>query len=341
VRALVVHPGVNFSVADVNNGVVAGLQANGVDTIGVNFDDYLAFFVSAHVKNGDEFMPAFEYEAAVRCAAVACIEAACYEFWPDIVVIVSGFFVPPEKYGLLRERGHKVVLWMTESPYEDERQLWMANSADVVVLNDPTNIDEFRKHNRNTHYIPHAYNPKIHHPGPARAWLQSDFCFVGTGYPSRIDFLEKVDWTDLDPVIIAGNWTQVSDDSPLLPKLLSSRGECINNSDAANLYRSTVCSANIYRKEAMRDDHVDGWAMGPREVELAACETFFAREPRGESDDLLTMLPTFDTPTELGDIARWAKRNPDTAREAAQQAHAAVAERTFDNHVAQLLRHIS
>ncbi len=340
-RAVVVHPGPSFSVADVNNGVVAGLRANGVDTVGVNFDSYLSFFVQASLERNGEYVRALEYEDAVRCAAVACIEAACYEFWPDLVVIVSGFFVPPEKYPLMRERGHKVVLWCTESPYEDDRQMWMASSADVVVLNDPTNIDEFRKHNPNTYYIPHAYNPTIHHPGPGRKWLQSDFAFVGTGYPSRIELLEKVDWTGLDPVILAGNWTHLGDDSPLLPKLLSPRGDCINNDDAANLYRATACSANIYRKEASRDDLVDGWAMGPREVELAACETFFAREPRGESDTLFPMLPTFTTSAELGDIARWAKRNPDLAHEAARQARTAVIDRTFDNQVAQLLSHIS
>jgi spore maturation protein CgeB len=340
-RAVVVHPGPRFSVADVNHGVVTGLRANGIDTIGLNFDDYLSFFVGASVERDGEYIRALEYEAAVRCASVACIEAACYEFWPDIVVIVSGFFVPPEKYPLMRERGHKVVLWCTESPYEDERQLHMASSADVVILNDPTNIDEFRKHNPNTHYIPHGYDPAIHFAGPPHPGLKSDFCFVGTGYPSRIELLEKVDYSGLDPVILAGNWTAVEDDSPLLPLLLSERGVCIANDVTSVLYRSTQCSANLYRKEAQRDDLVEGWSMGPREVELAACETFYAREPRGESDELFPMLPAFTTPAELGDIARWAKANPDAARDAARSARAAVVDRTFDNHVAQLLRYIS
>lgn len=340
-RAVVVHPGPGFSVADVNSGVVSGLRANGVDTVAVNFDDYLSFFTQVTIEKNGEHVRALEYEAAVRCAAVACIEAACYEFWPDIVVIVSGFFVPPEKYGLMRERGHKVVLWCTESPYEDERQLWMAASADVVILNDPTNIDEFRKHNPNTYYIPHGHDPTIHYPGPGARHLASDFVFVGTGYPSRIELLEKVDWTGLETVMLAGNWQSVSDDSPLLPFLIAPRGHCIENADAVKLYRATGCSANLYRKEAMRDDLVEGWAMGPREVELAATETFYAREPRGESDALFPMLPTFTTPTELGDIARWAKANPDTAKDASRAAHAAIADRTFDNHVAQLLGYIA
>lgn len=339
-RAVVVAPGPQFSVADVNHGVVTGLRANGVDTIGLNFDDYLAFFTGACVEKDGVYVRAMEYEAAVRAAAVACIEAACYEFWPDLVVIVSGFFVPPEKYPLMRERGHKVVLWCTESPYEDERQMWMASSADIVIVNDPTNIDEFRKYNKNTFYIPHAYDPAIHHPGPPHPGLVSDFCFVGTGYPSRIELLEKVDWSGLN-VVLGGNWQSVTDDSPLLPLLISERGECIDNTDAADLYRSTGCSANLYRKEAMNDAHVDGWAMGPREVELAACSTFFAREPRGESDGLFPMLPTFTTAAELGDIARWAKDNQGLAADAAHRAREAGADRTFENNVAQLLRHLA
>ena len=340
-RAVVCHPGPAFSVADVHAGVVSGLKTHGVDVISLNFDDYLSFFTQVSLERDGEWVRALEYEHAVRVASVACLEAACYEFWPHVVIIVSWFFIPPDKYSLIRERGHKLVLWCTESPYEDERQMWMASSADVVVINDPTNIDEFRKYNKNTYYIPHGYNPAVHHPGDPIPGLESDFCFVGTGYPSRVEFLEKVDWTGLDRKILAGNWGGVADDSPLFPMLMSAREECIDNADAADLYRSTVCSANLYRKEAMRDEDAAGWAMGPREVELAACETFYAREPRGESDALFPMLPTFTTPMELGDIVRWANTNPGLARDAARQARAAVADRTFDNNVAQLLRHIT
>ena len=78
--------------------------------------------------------------------------------------------------------------------------------------------------------------------------------------------------------------------------------------------------------------------MGPREVELAACGTFFARESRAEGDGLFPMLPTFTEPTELADIIRWALTHPDERFAAAQQARAAIVDRTFDNHAAQLLK---
>ena len=39
-------------------------------------------------------------------------------------------------------------------------------------------------------------------------------------------------------------------------------------------------------------------------MELAATGTYFLREPRGEGDEILHMLPTFDGPAEFEDKLR-------------------------------------
>jgi spore maturation protein CgeB len=334
-RILVVHPGPNFSVADVHTGLIKGLMANGCEVVDFNLDHRLSFYTNAHLKKNGEYIPAFDYEAACAVAAKG-LESACYEFWPDVVIVMSGFFVPPDIYRLMRDRTHHVVLWFTESPYEDDRQLLQASHADTVIVNDPTNLDRFREVNARTFYIGHGYDPHIHNPHGLKQSLRSDFCFVGTGYQSRIDFLEKVDWHGIQPVL-AGNWTQVTDDSPLIPFLLHERGECIDNTDTADLYRATRVSANLYRKEAEHDAHAYGWAMGPREIELAACHTFFAREPRGEGDDVLWMLPTFTEPAELGDLIRWYLEHGEERDVLAAKAAEAVAGRTFQANAAELL----
>ena len=108
--------------------------------------------------------------------------------------------------------------------------------------------------------------------------------------------------------------------------------------DAADLDRSTKVSLNLYRKEAATPDLVDGWACGPREIELAACGAFFLREPRGESDQLFPMLPTFTEPAEVGDLARWWVAHPDERDTAARKAREAVAARTFRANAAELLQ---
>jgi len=251
--------------------------------------------------------------------------------------VVSGFFVDLRILHYARAHGTKVVVMNTESPYEETRQMMTADCADLVVLNDPTNLEQYRQVTQ-AMYLPHAHRPHVHHPGPASPDLKCDFGFVGTGYRSRIDFFEAMNLDGLD-VVLAGNWQQLKDSSPLAPFLVGEKRECYDNTDTADLYRSAKVGLNLYRREANVDDGdtAHGWAMGPREVEMCATGLWFARDPRGEGDDLLPMLPTFTSPEEASDLVRWALANPDAREEAAKQAREAIADRTFENHAEQLL----
>jgi spore maturation protein CgeB len=327
VRAVVVRPGPRFSVQDVCDGWVHGLRDLGVEVIDFNFDDRMEFYAHAEVAGRTVFNP---HEAA-RLAAKG-LEAVCYEAWPDVVLVVSGFFIPPDTYAVMRARGHKVVLLHTESPYEDDRQLPRAPHADLNVLNDPTNLERFQAAAPSV-YLPHAYQPSLHHPRPADPEAASDFCFVGTGFPSRVEFFRQVDFSGID-VALAGNW-HAAKDTPLEKFLAHDIDECCPNDQTARLYAAAKASANLYRKEATAT--ADGWAMGPREVELAACGTFFLREPRPEGDELFPMLPTFTDPGEFEVKLRWWLAHDLERGQAAMRARAAVTDRTFTNHAARLL----
>lgn len=314
-------------------GWVNALRGYGIQVAEFNLDERLSFYSEARLVRDGELVRACNNEAAVTMAAKG-IEVACYEWWPDVVIVVSSFFVSPFLLDVMRDRGHRVVVIHTESPYEDDRQLRLAPHADLNVLNDPTNIGLFAER-APTVYIPHAYDPALHRPRPVVPRLRSDFAFVGTGFQSRVEFFEKVDFGGLH-VVLGGNWNRLDPDSPLRGYVAHNIDECCPNDETARIYASTKTSANLYRKEASHS--ADGWAMGPREVELAACGTWFAREPRGEGDELFPMLPTFTEPAELGDMLRWAVKHPRKRNEAAAAARAAVADRTFDNHAGQLLK---
>ncbi len=336
-KVLVVHPGPHFSVADVYNGLVKGLRQNGCEVATLNLDDRIEFYTQAHIKRNGEYVRALEETAAMEMAAQG-LETACYEFWPDLVIVVSGWFIPPRVWAVLALRPHHVVYWCTESPYEDDRQSQPARYVDTVVLNDPINLDWYRdKVNNRTFYIPHAYDPEVHHPGPGDPDLACDFSFVGTGYPSRLDFFEDVDWRDAK-VWLGGNWKYMMGDSPLRPFLLHDPDQCMDNTMTAELYRSSRASANVYRLEHSDGANSDGWSMGPREVELAACETFFLRESRGEGDDIFPMLPTFTEPDEFSELLHWWLAHDRKREDAARGARAAIVDRTFQNHAAELLR---
>jgi spore maturation protein CgeB len=331
-RWVVAQPGAAFSVHDVYVGWVEALRDLGETVIPFNLDDRLTFYGSAHFELGGETRK-IEPHLAVDLAANG-LYATLYKARPDILLVVSGFFVPLDLYEMARVYGTRIVVLHTESPYEDDRQVGVAQHADLNLLNDPTNIDRFPA---GTLYMPHAYRPSLHSPGPAKPELMCDLGFVGTGYPSRIAFLEQMDLEGLD-VLLAGNWGGLSEESPLRPYIATDIKDCLDNEEAVDIYRSARVGLNMYRREAQSVDLVDGWAMGPREVELAATRCFFLRDPRPESDETFPMLPSFSSPAEASDMLRYWLKRPAERERLATAARDAIAERTFKNHAASLLR---
>ena len=337
-RCLVVHPGPNFSVADVFKGWILGLQAQGVDTGAFNLDARLNFFGAAAIEQTDgDYQPAFSGDHAAEIA-IEGLFAELYKYHPvDVVLIVSGFYVPPVVMKMIRDHGTKVVLLHTESPYEDDTQIARSEHADLVLINDPTNLDKFREVNPNTHYQWHCFEPRLHYPGKADEAHRSQFAFVGTGFKSRIDFLEQVNWQGID-IALGGHWAELDKDSRLRGYLAHDIGQCCANEDTVKLYQGTQISANIYRKESEREGLEVGWAMGPREVELAAIGTPFLRDPRPEGNELFPFLPTFTTPDQFEGLLRWHLARPDHLAALGVQALQAVRNRTFANSAARMLR---
>lgn len=323
-RVLMVHPGPAFSVADVYRGWAQGFREVGADVQCLNLDDMLQFFDQAQF--GGRKAVSSEEAAWLACRHIL---SAALDWWPDVVVIVSGWYVPRRIYEVLRARGRKVVLIHTESPYQDDEQLYRAGAPDLNVVNDPTNLDRFRAIGP-SEYIPHAADPRLHCPGPVSADLRSDFAFCGTGFPRRIEFLEAVDWTGID-VALAGFWQGTDPDSVLRKFVVHDLAECFDNSDTIDLYRSSKLSANLYREP-------QGWAMGPREVEMAAIGLPFLREPRGEGDDVLSFLPRFTDPGDFTDQARYLLAHDDLRLALGRRCREAVADRTFAANAAHLLR---
>lgn len=212
----------------------------------------------------------------------------------------------------------------------------MARFADLTLLNDPVNLAAYRDIGP-AEYMPHAYRPSVHYPRAPRGRRPYDFAFVGTGFPSRVRFFHQMRLDGLN-ARLAGLWMDLPEDSPMRDWTALESDDCVGNDETAAIYRRSRTSINLYRTEA-EDAHAgEGWAMGPREIELAACGTWFARDSRPESDEVFPMLPSFSTPEEAGDLIRWAVAHPAAREKAAAAARAAVADRTFDSNARRLLK---
>lgn len=335
-RILIVEPGPAFSVQDVASGWHSGLAHAGHDVRSFNLGERLTYHGTwlEHTHQFDH-LSALDFGRLAAQMASEGILAECMTWWPDVVLIVSSFFVPAPVLRVLRGRGMTVVMHLTESPYEDDNQIGMAAHADLVLINDPTNLEKFRQVNPNTHYQPHGWNPDVHYRREPNPDASSDFVFVGSGYPSRIAFLEQCDFGGID-VALAGNWSELSPESPLNKYLAHDIDRCCDNDEAAILYSNAKTSLNLYRVESL-GENCDGWSMGPRELELAAMGRFFFRQSRPESDEVLHMLPTISSPEDFSDQLRWWLGNPTARWRQAKAAQAAVADRSYYHHADRLI----
>ena len=317
------------------HGWCQGLQDNGVEVVPFDLANRLVYYGNAAIFDDDltrvvKKLTVPEAHTAVTDDLFGCL----YQVDPDVVFVVHGANVD---WSMLAEIRCPVVLILTECPYENENQLVMADAArpQLILVNDITDASVF-KSVAPTFYVPHSYDPKVHYRGTP----STDCVFVGTGFPNRVDFMGRVDWSGID-LSLGGMWGEANGTNLARFVVHDNANECVDNKVTADLYRSARTSFNISRAD-VHGEHstADGWAMGPREVELAACGTWFARQSRPEGDDLFPMLPVFEDPAELGDLIRWALAHPTEREAAVVAAHAAVADRTFARAAASALARI-
>ena len=313
-----------------------------------NTNDRLTCWDSALIDTGqkdEEDRPLvrkmFTREQAIDVATEGLF-GICFTFRPHLVLCISAFFLRPQMLDLIRSRGLKVVLIFTESPYQDQEQLDRAAHADLNLVNDPVSLPAFRALGIPAEYVPHAYRPSLHKPGPVIPGLACDLSFVGTGYWSRADFFEAMDLEGLD-VLLAGNWQVLKSrpGSPLHRHLSHDVDQCLTNEETVRVYQSSRAGINFYRREGAADGEapmLQGVAMGPREIEMAASGCWFLRDPRPEGDALLPMLPTFGSPQEAASKLRWWLARDSQREDAARAARAAISDRTFSNNARMLLR---
>lgn len=330
-RWLIGHPGPHFSVHDVYEGYVEAFRGLGEQVYTFNLGDRLAAHDASLVeapgipeKDGHKAVrKQYTTEQAVQLAAHSILETAML-CWPQVILLVSAFFTPPYLLDVLRGRGMKVVLLHTESPYQDDEQLERAAHADINLINDPVSLPRYEALGVPALYAPHCYRPSVHYPAANGSVKDWDLTFVGTGFPSRVKFFEDMNLAGLR-VKIAGPWEDPARWADF------DHEDCIDNDKAADIYRRSKCGINFYRREGEETWDGAGTAMGPREIEMAACGLWFARDPRPESDDLFPMLPAYSSAEEAADLIRWHAAHDTQREKAAAAAREAVADRTFSN----------
>jgi spore maturation protein CgeB len=313
VRLLVVGPGASWSVADVEAGLLYGLQAHGVSVARYRMDvhikraDSWLFYNYRRAKKGN---PAIEKptRADVIYQAGADAIASALRHGVDAVLVVSAMFLHPDIAVLMRRAGLRVFVLFTESPYDMDGELRLAALVDGCWTNERSAVPAFRAVNPRSGYLGPGWHPERHRVDvPVDPDVPAhDVVFVGTGFPERVRWFRSIDWSGID-LGLYGNWDELRKGHPLRQYV---RGGLTDNRFAAHLYRRAKVGLNLYRTST-------GWggqgseipagaeSLNPRAVELAACGAFHLSDFRTEVVETFgDLVPTFRSPSEASALIR-------------------------------------
>jgi spore maturation protein CgeB len=351
-RALLVSSFHISSTRDVWLKLVKGLTLNGVEVVPFDMSGRFALFNFLEDKMKRSKRPMPRDWSPVTLSYEVLLGAAVYHQC-DWVIITSPQYMPAEIPGLMRRVGIKTAAVLTECPYEDTIHTPLTASAcDAVFVSDKNSVGLFASFCPYVEYVPHCYDPDIHYPPEDESTRDENILFVGTGYQSRVKFLEKVEWPA--PLDLYGWWPSgwLRSKSPLKPSVRKSKTPWVPTSkngmiglpvpqkdgvltgtissvtapeETADLYRSASASFSIHR--AMRyvgtdEEIADGeaYSLGPRNWELAGCRTFQISDFRQELVDVFgDTVPLYETPQEMSSLLKRAFTDPEWRKDLAYQ----------------------
>lgn len=341
-KILVITSGAGFSTLDVGTGLVAGLEANGVEVLQFPLEKALQLFGAFIDAAIDEDVITEPVDGNFMASSELIAAAVHYE--PDAVIAVSGGNLHGVRVIQLRElaaqRRHPfpVAVYCTESPYFPE--IPMARRYDLVFTNERLSVPMFEQAGCRTFYLAHAYNPAVHQLGEPEADKQCDAFFVGTGFEERHALFDGVDWAGISFVKKGFLWNPDEQAELLRPK------DVTPNEDVARWYRSARININHHRTTTVYGSggHIEpgiAASLGPRAYEIAACGGFqLCDDSRPELDAVFGgMVPTY----KLGDSADLERQirywlSHDGRREALRNAqHEAVQAHSWPNRAKELV----
>lgn len=359
-KILVVSPVPPYATKDVWTGHVQGLRAIGgdVEVLPMNYSTVYNMYV--------DFKEFMEVTGQVKIDTINStlmagdrIVMAAIANEVDLVHIVAPMHLSPVMLRVLKKYTKvKTSAFFTECPYDDENSIDIAEYFDYCFVCDRESVPVFKEKNPNTFYLGHAYNPDIHQPKEVEKDV--DVLFVGTNFPTRVQFLEQVDWDGID-FQLRGIWNIRG--KSLLKQFLQGESSSMPNTTTLELYRKARIGLQLHRKDgfsmkaakagrtkikgglvgATPLPNLVAHSLGPRSYELAASGVFQVSDTgRPELEEVFgDTVPTYSTPEELRVLLRMYLDDPMLREEAAKKQLQAVQPYTFEMRMRGLLENVA
>ena len=278
---------------------------------------------------------------------------------PDAIIVVTGLTMHKGTWQWLEDlrrqlrHPYKIILVYTESPYRPSEELELAQHADYIFTNERAFVGRLRQFQPRSWYMPQAYDEEIHAPAAREQRYATYFC--GSGFRTRIQVLEQIDWERAGGLTLKGLWRDIEEGSPLKPYYQEG---LVQNEQVVEDYRASGICLNLHRREGEivvfeRDlpnsyslergvfKTADAESMNNRACEIAATGAFqIADDSRAELGEVFgDSVPQFsvDEPAELQELVEFYTQRPQIRAKLAEDARMRIQGRTYLENVKRIL----
>jgi len=249
--------------------------------------------------------------------AIAC------EFRPDLILVLNGILrVPNEQIINLRLHGFRTAVWIMDDPYFTDITASMAPLYDYIFTHEFNAVPFYQALGcGNVHYLPSGVDRAVVAPRFVERHYRSDVCFIGSAFPNRISFFDKV-IPALKGVrlFMAGyGWNQLKH-YDAIKQHVNLQGVLYD--DNIKYYIGAKIVINLHRsaEERYNSRRIHAMSVNPRTFEICACGTLQLTDIREDLTSHYTPgqeLATFAGPEELVDRIHYYLRHEEERRRTA------------------------
>jgi len=262
---------------------------------------------------------------------------------PDLMLVMNGIFVlQPSVLEQIRALGIRTVAWFADDPYFPHLSSPLVRHFDFVFTHEAGIVDYYRSLGANVHYLPFAAPLALAWPQRVEHTCWSDICFIGTGFPNRIAFFDKLaPYLKTKKIFIFGGlWNQLRAYAELKHAI---RLEGVQVDEAVKYYNGAKIVINLHRQPDPTSipPGVSAMSVNPRTFEINACATLQLTDIRA---DLAAQyvpgasIETFTSPEECIEKIDYYLRHEEERLRVALDGYAATRRaHTYEHRIAVLL----
>lgn len=338
-RIAVVRPGHALSTLFVSAGLEEGLKSIGVEVDEVRTERLIAMQSLVVTQFWDKYekLGHTPIEIAQHAGLEQVLARLLYLEY-DLILLVNGrLFSPQIMRGFDKLPGPKVV-WLKESPYEDEWQRHFVDHFDFAFVNDKVSVPVMNEVVPSV-YLPHSYDPETFMRIERQQNIDVFFCY--TAFNNRVPVVDQLSSSGLKCVLPKAG--TVYDESSGITGVSFVPPERV-----AHFYNTSKICLNVHRTEKLYgsgEQITQAYSLGPRAYEIAACGAFqLSDNTRPELTEVFgDTVATYDNPDDIVEQCRyWLDPARDKQRvEMGLASMERVRECTYAHRAAQVVKQLA